>query len=112
MPRDKVKERATRVRLQNANPNHNREVNLKAKFGMTLAEFNEILADQDGACAICKSKSSGQEGRAFQVDHDHVTGQVRGLLCLNCNLGIGHLKEDALILRKALEYLETSIVTS
>jgi hypothetical protein len=63
-----------------------------------------MLADQDGKCAICWCKSQG-ERRRFAVDHCHNSGKVRGLLCDNCNKGIGNLKHSPEILARAITYL-------
>jgi hypothetical protein len=59
-----------------------------------------MLAAQGGLCAIC------QVAPAAQVDHDHVTGAVRALLCFNCNGGLGQFKDDAAVLRAAADYVE------
>ena len=63
-----------------------------------------MLAAQDGKCAICGTTSTGNR-KAFHVDHDHKTGKVRGLLCSNCNTGIGNLRDDIGLLNRAIEYL-------
>jgi hypothetical protein len=61
-----------------------------------------MLAAQHGVCAIC------QTAQAIHVDHDHRTGQIRGLLCLRCNAALGQLADDPLVLRRAARYLERS----
>jgi hypothetical protein len=68
---------------------------LKETHGITLAEYNKLLILQKGTCAICGSKKSKRKslGR-LSVDHDHVTGRVRGLLCNECNLAIGYMADD------------------
>ena len=71
---------------------------------MTTIDFEILLASQNGECAICHTAEPGLKGWA--VDHDHVTGRVRGILCNHCNFGIGHMKDDASILRSAADYLE------
>lgn len=80
-----------------------RAYDLKKKFGMTLDDYHEMLESQ-GGCAICGTKSPKPQ-RYFDVDHDHITGDVRGLLCRQCNAGIGQLKDDPEILQKAINYL-------
>lgn len=70
-----------------------------------------MVEAQDGLCAICgrpettRSCASG-EPRRLSVDHDHVTGQVRGLLCHGCNVAIGHFGDDVEVLLSAVRYLE------
>lgn len=73
------------------------------KYNITPAEFQALLIKQHGGCAICGGKGSG---RQLDVDHCHTTNKVRGLLCNNCNRGIGHLKDDPALLRLAATYLE------
>lgn len=62
---------------------------------------------QNGQCAICKDSGDGGHGIILKlyVDHSHLTGVVRGLLCYACNSAIGFLKEDPLVLENAQEYL-------
>ena len=77
---------------------------LKTRYGITLEQFNEILARQDGCCAICGTDDPGW-GK-WHVDHCHETGIVRGLLCHPCNTGMGMLRDSKSLLRKAIAYLE------
>lgn len=72
--------------------------------GMTHAEYEEMLARQAGACAICGVQHTGNRKRVFNIDHCHKTGIVRGLLCDKCNLGIGHF-DDADSLEAAAAYV-------
>jgi hypothetical protein len=78
----------------------NRKSHLKRKYGLTLEEFDEMLATQGGGCAICGNPE------ADNVDHDHVTGEVRGILCFNCNIAIGHIADDKDRLLRAFAYLD------
>lgn len=80
------------------------------KYGVTYERYLEMLKEQGNSCKICKIsledyliKSSRY--KYFSVDHDHATGKVRGLLCTNCNAGIGFLQDDPDILREAISYL-------
>jgi hypothetical protein len=82
--------------------NH-REYNLLTKYGMTVADYNQLLEDQEHRCKIC-----GQFAEQLCVDHDHESGQVRGLLCNQCNTGIGKLQESVFVLESAIVYLEVS----
>jgi len=62
-----------------------RKSDLKCKFGVTPEQHNKLFKKQKGCCAICKRLQSDSK-RKFAVDHDHQTGNVRGLLCLSCNV--------------------------
>jgi hypothetical protein len=77
--------------------------------GITLDDYNALLASQGGVCAICgKPETTMRLGtlRELAVDHCHVTGKVRGLLCSQCNHGLGNYRDNPELLRKAAEYLE------
>jgi hypothetical protein len=76
---------------------------LKSKFGLSVAEYDTMLAEQGGVCAICRAP---EDGKRLAVDHCHTTGAVRGLLCQRCNRGIGHFAESAERLRAAANYVE------
>lgn len=76
------------------------------KYGLTEQDYEHLLFEQGGVCKICGSATSQRTGDKYlYVDHDHVTGKVRGLLCHHCNAGIGHFKDQALLLVKAVAYL-------
>lgn len=72
---------------------------LKHRYGITRAQADRLLAAQGGVCAICRA------AEPKHVDHSHRTRKVRGLLCLNCNQGIGRFEDDVPTLRRAIEYL-------
>ena len=78
--------------------------NLKHRFGMTLEEYDELFDAQNGGCAICGGANT--TGRRLAVDHDHETGEVRGLLCFGCNIGLGKFKDDVTLVKRAAAYLE------
>ena len=85
-----------------------KEESLKA-YGLSLKEYNELLESQGNCCCICQTKvprGASKKGR-FHVDHNHTTGEVRGLLCHDCNTGLGLFKDDPNVLSKAIEYLVT-----
>lgn len=79
---------------------------LKSKFGITPERYEEMLAAQNGVCAICGSPEPGRSSPYFHVDHCHDTGVVRALLCNGCNLGLGHFKDDISRLEGAVAYLK------
>ena len=80
---------------------------LKAEYGITLEQRDAMLCAQGGACAICGRQDFGRRGPC--VDHDHCTGVVRGILCHQCNVALGHLQDDPELLRKAAKYLEIHV---
>lgn len=80
-----------------------RRKHLMDKYGITLEQYDEMFEDQDGKCAICLKTVDSMN---LCVDHCHKTGVVRGLLCHNCNRGIGLLQDSADTLRVAADYLE------
>lgn len=69
-------------------------------YNITIKDYELLLEKQNGKCAIC------QKERGLHVDHNHVTGKVRGLLCGQCNKAIGLLKDDCKVLKNAISYLE------
>lgn len=84
-----------------------RAVTRLREFGITEDDYQTMLIQQGGLCAICGG-SNGE--RRLAVDHDHKTGKVRGLICGHCNLGIGLLQDDTSILEKAITYLKRFMV--
>lgn len=87
--------------------------NLKSKYGITSTEYDEMLAAQDGVCAVCRQPETRYDPRwrvtrRLAVDHCHTTGKVRGLLCFEHNSGLGKFADDPELLRAAAEYLERS----
>ena len=84
------------------------EYKRERNFGMSRGTYASMFASQGGVCAICKQPSSQvRQGKlvALHVDHDHATSQVRGLLCVDCNLGIGRLKNNPELMEQAAEYV-------
>lgn len=82
---------------------HRNRTTTLLKYKLTMDDYTALLDKQNGACSICGGPPTQT---SFCVDHDHVTGAVRGLLCKPCNTAIGNLKDDAELVRKALKYLE------
>src|SRR5215213_1302910 len=75
-----------------------REGHLRRKFGLSQADYEDLLARQGGGCRIC-GKRPGKI--SLHVDHDHETGDIRGLLCVGCNNALGQFRDDAALLRRA-----------
>jgi len=75
----------------------------KRKYNITPDEMYGIFEKQGKVCAICGRNNP--TGRGWQVDHEHTTGKVRGILCHRCNTAIGMLKDDPNLLQQALDYL-------
>jgi hypothetical protein len=93
------------------NPAHYWAGELRRRYGMAPEDYESMSAAQGGVCAICgRAESRVARGRLLRlaVDHDHRTGRVRGLLCAECNVGIGKLGDSPDRLRAAAAYLERS----
>ena len=82
-----------------------RNGNLKKNYGININEYNSILKSQNGVCAVCGKIERYKNRKYLSVDHNHNTGEVRGLLCGDCNVAIGYVNEDVEILRKMIIYL-------
>lgn len=83
--------------------NTRRKEQLKSRWGMTPLGYNRRLSKQNGVCAICGEKPD--KDRNLAIDHCHKTKKIRGLLCLNCNLGLGNFKDNLDILASAVSYV-------
>ena len=82
-----------------------RKNKLKQSYGITVEQYNEMLKAQNHKCAICEKDETEVHRNRLFVDHCHNTGEIRGLLCNNCNTAIGHLKDSVEITLKAATYL-------
>jgi hypothetical protein len=80
---------------------------LMRRFGLTREDYLKILDQQNGRCACCGTLEPGGRG-SFHVDHNHVTGEIRGLLCRRCNNAIGQFEDSAELLKAAIDYLNKS----
>lgn len=78
-------------------------------YGLSEEEFKLLEQTQQGVCAICGQPETVSRLKRLSVDHCHKTGKIRGLLCSNCNNGIGRFKDSAILLRKAAEYIEPEV---
>ena len=104
-------ERERRQANGQQNPEYTRAINLR-RYGLTPVQFDEMLASQDNRCAICRTDEPG--GQGWHVDHDHrccntrktSCGRcIRGILCSRCNIAIGNLRDDEVIIQAALDYV-------
>lgn len=82
------------------------------KYGISVSDYNKLLVQQNGVCAICREPETAVKAagtRSLAVDHCHRTGRIRALLCSQCNLAIGNLRESPLLARAAATYLEQQL---
>jgi len=83
---------------------------LMRDFGITLEQYNTLAKEQNNVCRLCGKTESQIDSRkntqrSLSVDHNHVTGKIRGLLCSTCNVGLGMFKDDTNLLHSAINYL-------
>lgn len=102
---------ADRARKQRAyNPRAAKNTDLKKMYGITIDDFDRMAHAQGYCCGICGNQETAVDGlglpRRLAVDHCHITGKVRALLCTNCNKSLGGFRDDPDLLRKAADYLE------
>lgn len=88
--------RENRIKLHGSTRNYH----LRERYGVTEAQVEEMVREQGGVCAICLERP------AEHVDHDHETGEVRGVLCFTCNVGLGNFRDRPDLLDRAVHYLE------
>jgi hypothetical protein len=111
--------RDTRRERRKTNPQDpvlTRKYKLKGMYNVTPEGYDALYEAQKGLCAICgdfrepwqPTVARKDRKRFLVVDHDHATGRIRGLLCTNCNCGIGQMRDNPLILWAAMIYLEAS----
>lgn len=91
------------IPAQRHKPEYHREYALKRKYGLTLAEWEAMFDEQGRVCRICRSDET--TGKGWHTDHDHQTGVVRGILCYDCNIMLGHAKDSITRLEGAVAYL-------
>jgi len=107
---NKEKQMIATEKWAKSNPRKIRNARLIREYGLNIGQYDAMLREQNYACAICKgteiTKSKNGSIRALAVDHCHITGKVRGLLCTSCNHGIGKLKDSIQILTNSIEYLK------
>lgn len=106
--------KASYTRKRHTTPHGSRmqhSANLKRLYGVTVAEYDAMFASQGGVCRICKQpeprmKKDGKRRMPLCLDHDHITGRPRSLLCGGCNNGLGCFKDNAELVHAAALYLE------
>lgn len=88
--------------------NYNRKVTLK-QYSISIEIYNNLLIKQNGVCFICNNPPQGKHSnnKLLNVDHDHITGKVRGLLCQKCNRALGLFNDDINLLKQAVDYLDS-----
>lgn len=84
---------------------YDRKCKLMREYGLTVEKYDALDEAQNHVCKICRGVNP--DGSRLAVDHDHTNGQVRGLLCINCNKGLGHFKDNAELLQEAARYIQS-----
>jgi hypothetical protein len=99
-------DRSPRARLDY--PNRDRKYHLKRVYGMTEADFERMLAEQEHRCATCSVELTidHRKPNTAHIDHCHETGRVRGILCMRCNSAVGYLRDDPALALKVAAYLQ------
>ncbi len=93
------------------NRRRSRNTELRITYGIDHDEYDRMLASQHGTCAVCNSlpKAFRAGGVPYLfVDHDHMSGRVRGLLCRNCNFALGFARDDVVMLTNLIDYLNAN----
>jgi hypothetical protein len=96
----KNKEKIYKRRKRNGTSDYNRFYQMKSRYGILENEYNELLIKQNNLCCICK-----QPNKKLCVDHNHDNKKIRGLLCRDCNSGLGMFKDNREYLLEAIKYL-------
>jgi hypothetical protein len=96
---------------QKENPHQVRKWKLKAKYQLNPEHYEQMLKAQNGRCAICKTTDPGGRHNRWNIDHCHTTNKVRGLLCHCCNFGLGYFKDNQIILKQSIAYLNCDHTT-
>lgn len=99
--RTKANTKRWREKMKDQLPEYQR----RRKFGIPFGTYDRMLAEQGGACAICRA-----EFPRLLIDHCHASGKVRGLLCNNCNTGIGMFSDDPQLMQAAAQYVRQHLV--
>jgi hypothetical protein len=108
--KDRAKYNQSMNEWRSNNPDKVIRYKLKARYGITPEQYAKMFAAQNGNCAICGQPESAKHNRSKQtqnlaVDHSHTSGKIRGLLCMDCNRGLGKFHDDPILLQKAIDYI-------
>ncbi|MEA2717977.1 MAG: hypothetical protein QOI99_2294 [Actinomycetota bacterium] len=102
---DRYRANQRRTRSSPEGKARQRAGHLKRKYGVTIEQYDELLVSQGGRCAICRREP--RPDSSLHLDHDHESGQLRGILCFRCNNALGDFDDDASLLHAAVRYLES-----
>jgi hypothetical protein len=103
-PEYRERARAHTKRWQEKNA-HKRKAQRLSKYGITLEQYEDMLSKQGHQCAICGHSDTSERNTFPLVDHCHKTNEVRGILCIRCNQGLGQFRDDPTLLQRAVDYL-------
>lgn len=105
-PSNRLKENEQTKTWYKLHKNYKNTYGRLKKYNLTIADYNKMKQDQNYRCASCFDVPiPGKSKDGFHVDHNHLTGKVRGLLCQDCNLGLGYFHDSAIKCQLAIEYL-------
>lgn len=107
-PEGQAVHRAASKRWREANKERHKDNNARWRYGVDHGTYDTMLAAQNGKCAICQTTDPGKGLIRFHIDHCHNSRQVRGLLCDQCNHGLGHFRDNTELLANAINYLNLS----
>lgn len=96
----------SRNKYHSKTDNEKYDSHYRSAYGITIKQYDQMLSDQNFCCGICRTIKPGGQGNRFYIDHDHDTGDIRGLLCHKCNTGLGFLNDSKTTLEAAISYLD------
>lgn len=106
---ERLKQYNLRRKIKYHKNHEKRNYNLQKNYGITYEDYQTLLVNQYGVCAICKKKETATRNnkiRDLNVDHNHTTNKIRGLLCSKCNIALGLFEDNITTLISAIKYLE------
>jgi hypothetical protein len=108
---EKAKQNDSSPKKKKRQKEYGRVYRLFRKYGVTMEDYSALFEKQGGACAICRNPPTALNSVSgvLNVDHDHRTGQVRGLLCRNCNTALEGFKDEVKLIDAARDYLTASM---